>query len=84
LSSYPNVGDIVVNSVYDPQTEQVAAFEELVGCHGGTGGPQTSPFVLYPSDWGEAPPIVGSERLHLFLREHIVSVPGANGDLVRR
>lgn len=71
LSTYPNVGDIVVNSMYDPAAQQVAAFEELIGCHGGAGGEQTSPFVLYPSDWGEAPHIVGSERLHVFLSEHV-------------
>lgn len=70
LSSYSNVGDIVVNSLCDPVTQQVAAFEELIGCHGGAGGGQTSPFVLYPADWGESPPIVGAEQLHRFLRQH--------------
>ena len=76
LSGYPTVGDIVVNSLYDPETGQVAAFEELIGCHGGAGGAQTSPFVVYPSAWGEAPRIVGAERLHVFLREHITSATG--------
>ena len=37
-------------SLHDELTGEVAAFEELVGCHGGLGGPQTQPFVLYPSD----------------------------------
>ena len=78
LSTYPNVGDIVVNSMYDQDTQQVAAFEDLIGCHGGAGGAQTSPFVLYPADWGEAPHIVGSERVHLFLREHITRTPAAH------
>jgi uncharacterized membrane protein YvlD (DUF360 family) len=73
LSSYPNVGDIVVNSLYDAQTGQVAAFEELIGCHGGAGGLQTSPFVLYPSEWQEPSAIVGSEQLHHFLSQHLVS-----------
>lgn len=48
---YPDVGDIVVNSVCEPGTERVAAFEELIGCHGGAGGAQTVPFLLYPSEW---------------------------------
>ena len=71
LSSYPNVGDIVVNSLFDTKTGHVAAFEELVGCHGGAGGPQTSPFMLYPAAWGEPAPIVGAEQLHKFLSQHI-------------
>jgi hypothetical protein len=72
LSTYDNVGDIVVNSLFEPETGEVAAFEELIGCHGGAGGLQTAPFVLYPSDWG--PPsatIVGSEQLHAFLSQHV-------------
>ena len=74
LSSYSNVGDIVVNSLLEPETGQVAAFEELIGCHGGAGGLQTMPFVLYPSEWPEpTSPIVGAERLHAFLSEHISS-----------
>jgi hypothetical protein len=71
LSSYPNVGDIIVNSLWDPETGQVAAFEELIGCHGGAGGAQTSPFVLYPKEWGVPQPIVGAEQLHQFLSQHL-------------
>jgi hypothetical protein len=29
----------------------VAAFEELIGSHGGLGGPQTEPFILHPVEW---------------------------------
>ena len=76
LSGYSNVGDIVVNSLLEPGTDQVAAFEELIGCHGGAGGLQTRPFVLYPSEWPEpTSPIVGAENLHAFLSAHI-SGPG--------
>jgi hypothetical protein len=72
LSSYPNVGDIGLNSVFEPDTGQVAAFEELIGCHGGAGGLQTHPFVLYPAEWSEPPvQIVGAERLHAFLSKHV-------------
>lgn len=46
--SFPHCADIMVNSMWDPQTEEVAAFEHLVGSHGGLGGEQTRPFVLYP------------------------------------
>jgi len=51
LDGMPNVGDIVLNSRLDPDTQEVAAFEELVGSHGGLGGWQTSAFVLHPADW---------------------------------
>ena len=72
LAAYSNVGDIVVNSVFERETGQVAAFEELIGCHGGAGGAQTQPFVLYPAEWGEpACPIVGAEQLHQFLSQHV-------------
>jgi uncharacterized membrane protein YvlD (DUF360 family) len=51
LDAMPNVGDIVLNSRLDPDTQEVAAFEELVGSHGGLGGWQTSAFILHPADW---------------------------------
>ena len=41
-SSYCNVGDIVINSLVD-QRGHVAAFEELIGCHGGAGASRRSP-----------------------------------------
>lgn len=50
LDSFTTVGDLVVNSAIDPATGEVAAFEELVGSHGGLGGPQTRPFLLHPAD----------------------------------
>jgi hypothetical protein len=49
--------DIVVISLYEPETDEVAAFEELIGSHGGLGGPQTEPFVLHPTEWTLDEPI---------------------------
>ena len=46
---FPHVADIMVNSFYDPVTEEGCAFEELISFHGGMGGPQTQPFVLHPA-----------------------------------
>jgi uncharacterized membrane protein YvlD (DUF360 family) len=46
---FPHVADIMVNSTYWDDMEEVAAFEELVGSHGGMGGPQQYPFLLAPS-----------------------------------
>ena len=53
LDGFATVGDLVVVSMVDPDTHEVAAFEELVGSHGGLGGAQTEAFVLYPSSFAE-------------------------------
>ncbi|MEA2179028.1 MAG: hypothetical protein QOG77_2325, partial [Solirubrobacteraceae bacterium] len=47
---FPHCPDMVVNSAYRADLDGVAAFEELVGSHGGMGGMQSSPFVLHPGD----------------------------------
>jgi uncharacterized membrane protein YvlD (DUF360 family) len=61
--------DLLVNAAYSPDTEEVAAFEELVGSHGGLGGSQSLPFVLFPVDLPYPDqPVVGAERLHEVLR----------------
>ncbi len=63
--SFPHCPDLVLNSTYWTDAEEVAAFEELVGSHGGIGGPQSQPFVCHPSDlpWPEDG-VVGAEALH--------------------
>ncbi|MBV9601709.1 MAG: phage holin family protein [Chloroflexi bacterium] len=43
--------DLLLISQYDPELGEVAAFEELIGSHGGLGGPQTEPFILHPAEW---------------------------------
>ncbi|MET1037072.1 MAG: phage holin family protein, partial [Aeromicrobium sp.] len=54
--------DLYVNSSLDPETLDVAAFEPLVGCHGGLGGWQDRGFVLAPVDLlAPTEPIVGGE-----------------------
>ncbi|MFJ2674391.1 phage holin family protein [Streptomyces sp. NPDC087525] len=92
--SFPHVADIMVNSMYDPATGRVHAFEEQIGSHGGLGGEQSSAFLLSPlalsapvPDNGE---LVGAERVHQVLRRWLregsgpqvplgtVSVPVAN------
>jgi hypothetical protein len=37
--------------VVDAVTHEVAAFEELVGSHGGLGGWQTDAMLVHPADW---------------------------------
>ncbi|MFE4370278.1 alkaline phosphatase family protein [Streptomyces sp. NPDC056835] len=70
--SFPHVADIMVNSMYDPVTGRVHAFEEQIGSHGGLGGEQSRAFLLSPlalsapvPDSGE---LVGAERVHQVLR----------------
>jgi hypothetical protein len=46
-----HVGDLVVVSRLDRGTEEVAAFEELVGSHGGIGGWQTEAVLVHPASW---------------------------------
>jgi len=61
--------DLVLNSTYWPDTEEVAAFEELVGSHGGLGGPQAHPFVLFPAALRYPDvPVIGAEAMHRVLR----------------
>jgi uncharacterized membrane protein YvlD (DUF360 family) len=66
---FPHCPDVMVNSTFWDDTGEVAAFEELVGSHGGMGGTQSHPFVLHPAElpWPEAP-VVGAEHVHRILR----------------
>jgi hypothetical protein len=67
--------DILVNSTYWPQTGEVAAFEELVGSHGGMGGPQSYPFVLAPSGWAlPDDEVVGAEHMHRWMRRWLADL----------
>jgi putative membrane protein len=66
---FKNVPDILVNSIYDREKDEVAAFEELIGSHGGAGGRQTSAFLMYPADWNlDEETIVGTEQIYAVLR----------------
>ncbi|MGW4726538.1 phage holin family protein [Streptomyces sp. NPDC004291] len=69
---FPHVADIMVNSMYDPETGAVHAFEEQIGSHGGLGGEQSHPFLLSPPDLsppvGEGEELFGAEQIHRVLR----------------
>jgi uncharacterized membrane protein YvlD (DUF360 family) len=62
---FQHVADIMVGSFYDPDLDEGCAFEELISFHGGIGGMQTSPFILYPTAL-DAPqsPILGAAAVH--------------------
>ncbi|GAA3388342.1 phage holin family protein [Cryptosporangium minutisporangium] len=62
-----NVGDLLVNSSWDPVTQEVAAFEELIGCHGGLGGWQNRPVLIHPQAWTVPDELVGADAVHRVL-----------------
>ena len=70
----PEAPDIAVNSLLDPVTGEVAAFEGLVGCHGGLGGWQDRAMLVWPSDLPRPPErLVGADAVH----RQLVVVAGA-------
>jgi uncharacterized membrane protein YvlD (DUF360 family) len=91
LDALAHVGDLAVISMLDPETGEVAAFEELVGSHGGIGGAQTEAFVLYPAAFREPPePMVGAPAVFAVLRGWLEDLglragpstaPGTRGDV---
>lgn len=58
--------DVYINSAVDEITDDVAAFEHLVGAHGGLGGWQDSAVLLAPSEFSQLLPddIEGADVLH--------------------
>ena len=77
---FPDVPDILVHSAYNPDTGETPAFEELVGSHGGLGGYQTRPFLLYPDRLavGEMP-IIGAEEVHRRMKRWVNMGISRNG-----
>jgi uncharacterized membrane protein YvlD (DUF360 family) len=67
--------DLLLISQYDPELGEVAAFEELIGSHGGIGGAQTEPFILHPAEWklDEQVPL-GAPAIYRNLRRWMKSI----------
>ncbi|MEV0288024.1 MULTISPECIES: phage holin family protein [unclassified Kribbella] len=79
----PEAPDIYVNSLVEPGTEEVAAFEGLVGCHGGLGGWQDRAFVAVPVDVPfPTERVVGADALHVALK-NILRYCGHRADAPR-
>ncbi|MBX5470794.1 MAG: phage holin family protein [Thermoleophilaceae bacterium] len=72
---FPHCADIMVNGTYWEDSDEVAAFEDLVGSHGGMGGAQCHPFALAPVDF-HAPdePIVGAVAMHRLMRRWLADL----------
>jgi hypothetical protein len=72
---FEHCADIMVNSTYWADVDEVAAFEELVGSHGGLGGTQSFPFVLHPAELAlPDDELVGAEQVHRELRRWLVEL----------
>lgn len=89
-AGFRHVPDIMVNSVVEPETGAVHAFEEQIGSHGGLGGAQSDAFLLSPLELsapaGDGEEVAGAERVHLVLRRWLeesaacrVPAPGSGG-----
>ena len=67
--------DILALSQYDPELGEVAAFEELIGSHGGLGGFQTRPFILHPTEWELDEPVpLGAPAIYRNLRRWLGTI----------
>lgn len=79
--TFPHVADVMVNSAYDPGTGAVHAFEEQIGSHGGLGGEQGHPFLMWPVELsdpvsGPGGELVGAEAVHEVLRRWLTEADG--------
>lgn len=80
-SSFKDCPDILVNTLFDPQTQELAGFENQVSHHGGMGGPQNRPFVLYPQVLPyDGKPIIWASGLYHVLRGWREQVQHMNGN----
>jgi len=77
---FRDVPDILVHSAWNPHTGETPAFEELVGSHGGLGGYQTRPFLMYPRNLctGDSP-IIGAEDMYRRLKRWVTPEPDGTG-----
>ncbi|HEX5861732.1 MAG TPA: phage holin family protein, partial [Nocardioides sp.] len=66
-ATMPEAPDIYVNSLLD-ELGEVAAFEGLVGCHGGLGGWQDRAMIVWPTELpGPKEMVVGADAVHELL-----------------
>ena len=63
--TFPTAPDILVVGTYWKDLDEVAAFEQQVASHGGVGGEQSKPFILYPREFQlETDRIIGAEAVY--------------------
>jgi uncharacterized membrane protein YvlD (DUF360 family) len=67
LCEYPSSGDVILNGSF-LDNGAVVTFENQVGTHGGAGGLQTEPFVIYPERYNRRFTEINSpEEMHEFM-----------------
>ena len=67
------IDPLLIISMFDLDSGEVAPFEEQIGSHGGLGGQQIDAFILHPAEWGiEATPL-GAVALHGQIRRWLRS-----------
>ncbi|MEV8564869.1 phage holin family protein [Streptomyces sp. NPDC051322] len=78
--TFPHVADIMVNSMYEPASGEVHAFEGQIGSHGGLGGEQSHPFLLSPREFSapvaDGAELIGAEQVHTVLRRWLTECAG--------
>jgi uncharacterized membrane protein YvlD (DUF360 family) len=60
--------DLLINSNYNPSTDDASPFEPHVGSHGGLGGGQSRGFLVHPAGLPSPGEVVGAEALHRVVR----------------
>lgn len=69
VHGYRTVADLMVNARYDPHADEICAFEEQVGSHGGIGGAQEHPFLLAPGMLSQPTArLIGPVAVHAVLK----------------
>jgi hypothetical protein len=81
-SNFKECPDLIVNTKYDPQTEELCRFEDQVSHHGGLGGPQNYAFIFHhtslPTD---NTPIVGATNVYRLLRSWRDRIQGSHVEM---
>ena len=77
-SSFKECPDLIVNTQYDPQTEELCGFEDQVSHHGGLGGPQNYAFIFHPTTLPtDKTAIIGATNVYRLLRGWRDAVQGS-------
>ena len=74
IDAMEHCGDVAAISLLDTETEEVAAFEELIGSHGGLGGWQTKGVLLHPVEWEMDGELVGAPAVYRQIRAWLEGV----------
>jgi hypothetical protein len=81
-SSFKECPDLILNTKYDPEMEELCGFENQVSHHGGLGGPQNYAFIFHPVTLPtEDIPVVGATNVYRLLRGWRDAVQGSQTSL---